>query len=88
MKQLLVFKSQSCAPCKALAAMIKETTLDVDQITTVDSSCSKDMFMEYNVRSVPTSILKKNGEVISTYIGYHTKDAYLAFIAGDIVRVG
>jgi thioredoxin 1 len=80
MKQLLIFKSQTCAPCKSLASMLKETTLNVDQITTVDSSCSKEMFMEYNVRSVPTSILKKNGEVISTYIGYTDKDKYLEFI--------
>jgi len=80
MKQLMIFKSQTCAPCKALTAMMKETILNVDQVTTVDSSCDREWFISYNVRSVPTSILMDNGHEIRRHVGYTDKDSYLQFI--------
>lgn len=86
MKQLWIFKSQSCAPCKALSTMLKDTNLKVDQITTIDTSMGKEIFMEYNVRTVPTSIIIEDGKEVSRYVGYTLKDAYLAFINGEIVR--
>lgn len=80
MKRLLVFKSITCAPCKSLSDMMKVTNLNVDQITTIDSSCSRDMFIEYNVRSVPTSIILVDNEEVSRLTGYKDKDSYLSFI--------
>jgi thioredoxin-related protein len=59
---------------------MKETNLAVDQITTIDSSCSKEMFQEYNVRSVPTSIILVDGKEVQRYTGYRTKEDYLSFV--------
>lgn len=80
MKQLWIFKSQTCVPCKALSTMLKDTNVNVDQITTIDTSSGKDIFMEYNVRSVPTSIILKDGKEVDRHVGYTNKDDYLKFI--------
>lgn len=83
MKQLWIFKSQTCAPCKALSTMLKETNVNVDQITTIDTSSGREIFMEYNVRSVPTSIIIEDGKEVSRYVGYTDKETYLGFIDTD-----
>lgn len=83
MKQLFIFKSQTCAPCKSLSTMLKNTNLKVDQITTIDTSMGREIFMEYNVRTVPTSIIIEDGKEVSRYVGYTDKETYLGFIDTD-----
>ena len=80
MKKLLIFKSQTCAPCKALNNSMKEVQLDVDSIMTVDTSCDRELFMEYNVRSVPTSIILVDGKEVSRYIGFTDIASYIGFV--------
>lgn len=72
MKQLIVFKSVTCAPCNALANAMKTANLSVDQITTVDVTGNKDMAIEYSIRQVPTCVILKDGKEVKRNVGAMT----------------
>lgn len=72
MKQLLVFKSVTCAPCNALSNVMKTAELNVDQITTVDVTGNRDIAIEYNIRQVPTCVILQDGKEIKRNVGTMT----------------
>ncbi len=74
---LVDFWAPWCAPCKMMAPVINEVAdeltgnaavgkLDVDQNQAVAA--------KYNVRSIPTLILFKNGKEVTRFVGVKTKD--------------
>lgn len=79
MKQLLVFKSVTCAPCNALANVMKTVKLNVDQITTIDVSGNKEIAIEYKIRQVPTCILLVDGNEVKRNVGAMTSTSLQEF---------
>lgn len=80
MKKLMVFKSSSCAPCKALFIVLEKNYLPVDKITVVDIASEPELFSQYNVQSVPTSIILENDVEDRRMIGFTDRVKYLEFI--------
>lgn len=70
MKQLIIFKASWCSPCKALAEVLKTTNVPVDKITTIDIDEFPNTSSEYNVRSVPTLLLKVDGVEVKRTTGF------------------
>jgi len=59
--------AQWCGPCKMMSPIIDElkTTMDGKaNIIKIDIDDQRDLAIKYNVRSVPTLLLFKDGEVV------------------------
>jgi thioredoxin 1 len=83
--ELLDFWAVWCGPCKIMEPILEEIEQEFgDKLTitklNVDEEPNQPLVSKYNVLSIPTYVLLKDGEVIETFIGVQPK----ALIANKI----
>lgn len=65
-----------CGPCKALSPIVDEIASDYEGKAVV-VKCNvddcEDVPMNYNIRSIPTLLFFKNGELVDRHVGMTTK---------------
>lgn len=69
---LLDFWADWCMPCKMVAPILEEISESFDgklKIGKVDVDSEGDLALEFNVVSIPTLVLVKNGEVVGQRVG-------------------
>ena len=74
---LLDFWAEWCGPCKMIAPIldqIAEEYKDRVQIAKLDVEQNQAIAMKYNVRSIPTLMLFKNGVVEAQHVGMLSKE--------------
>ena len=85
---LIVFSAKWCGPCKRLKPELKyvEDNFDSKMITftTVDVDMSSDIAVKYNVSSLPTLVLVKDGTVVETHKGVMPRDKIIKLINDNI----
>jgi thioredoxin 1 len=72
-----------CGPCKMIAPILEELANEYDgklQIAKLDVDHNSQSAMEYEVMSIPTLILFKNGQAVERIIGFMPKAKLLAKI--------
>jgi thioredoxin 1 len=72
------FWAEWCGPCKMIGPVIEELATDFDGKVTVGKmnvDSNKDIPMKYGVRSIPTILILKNGEVVDKHVGVASKQA-------------
>ena len=80
---LVDFWAEWCGPCKAVGPILEELATenaDAIEIAKVNVDDNQDLAMKFNVRSIPTMLLFKNGEVTKTIVGAKGK----AELAADL----
>ncbi len=77
---LVDFYADWCGPCKMIAPIVEEIANERDDITVGKVNVDDDgaLAMKYNVVSIPTLIVFKDGKEQSRIVGYRPKDAILA----------
>jgi thioredoxin 1 len=66
------FWAEWCSPCKQIAPLLEELAKDMDgkiKVAKVDIDSNPGTPQKYGVRSIPTLILFKNGQVAATKVG-------------------
>lgn len=73
---LIDFWATWCGPCRVIAPVVEELAKEYDgkvKIGKLDIDENQQTAMKYGVRSIPTLLLFKNGQVVDTIIGAHPK---------------
>ncbi|PSR14325.1 MAG: thioredoxin [Bacteroidetes bacterium] len=72
------FWAEWCGPCRMVGPIIEELAQDYEGKVTigkVDVDTNPETSMKYGVRSIPTILIIKNGEVVDKTVGVTTKKA-------------
>ena len=71
-----------CGPCKMLGPVLEQVAQQVDdvQIVKVNVDTEPAIAEKYNVMSIPTLLLFKNGECISKSVGFISTDQVLELL--------
>ena len=66
-------------PCRMIAPVIEELAADFEgkaNICKVNTDEEQDLAVKYGIRSIPTILFMKNGEVVETMVGASSKQAF------------
>ena len=69
---LIDFWATWCGPCKAIAPLIEEVASEFEgkiKVGKVDVDQNQGTAMKFGVRSIPTLLVIKNGEVVNQLVG-------------------
>ena len=70
------FWAEWCGPCRMITPIIEELATEYDGKATigkVNVDHHPNVSMKYGVRSIPTILILKNGEVVEKHVGVTTK---------------
>lgn len=82
---LVDFYAKWCGPCRMLSPIIDEISNERSfKVVKVDIDESDEVVMKYQIMSVPTLMLFKNGKMISSSIGYIPKEELNDWISKNI----
>ena len=84
---LVDFWAEWCGPCKMLGPILEEISTDLKdklQIVKVNLDENQDLAMKYSIRSIPTLLLFKEGELIDTKVGLLPKSDLVEWLGSKI----
>lgn len=72
---LVDFYATWCGPCKMMSPIMENIAEENNnvKVVKVDIDKNQDLAMQYNVMSIPTMIIFKNGETTKTFVGVTDK---------------
>ena len=84
---LVDFWAEWCGPCKMLGPILEEISEDLKdklQVVKVNLDANQDLAMKYSIRSIPTLLLFKGGELIDTKVGLLPKSDLVEWLNSKI----
>jgi len=81
------FWAEWCGPCKMIAPALEEISSEMQgkvKVAKLNIDENPELAARYGVRSIPTLMLFKNGEVADMKVGAAPKTALSAWIGGSI----
>ena len=81
------FWAEWCGPCKAIAPILEEVADEYKgkiKVGKVDVDQNQKTAMKYGVRSIPTLLLMKDGEVINQLVGAVPKSNITNILDGSL----
>ena len=84
---LVDFWAEWCGPCKQLAPRVEEAAQQYGEqikVCKVDIEEHRDLAVQYGIRSIPSLIIFKSGEVSGVQVGALTQEQLGEFIDTEI----
>ncbi len=84
---LVDFWAEWCGPCKAIAPVLDELAGEYDgklKIAKLDVDSNPQTARQFNVRSIPTLILFKDGDVGAQHVGAASKQQLKDFLDSNL----
>ena len=84
---LVDFWAEWCAPCKMLTPILEEISNEFKNklvIVKVNLDENQDLAMRYSIRSIPTLLLFKEGELLDTKVGLVPKTELVSWFNSKI----
>lgn len=86
---LVDFFAEWCGPCKAMGPIIEELAKDYEnndgvKIGKLNIDENQESAQKFNVMSIPTLLLFKDGKVVETLVGLQDKDSLKSVIDKNI----
>ena len=84
---LVDFWAEWCGPCKQIAPVVEEIAgehSDKLKVCKMDVEANRETAVQFGIRSIPTLLIFKNGEVAGSQIGAVSKQQLLEFIQAEI----
>ena len=76
MKSIKYFTATWCGPCQKFKPIMNEIASEGHSVQFIDIDSQGALAQQYNVRSVPTVIIEKNGEEVGRYSGLQSELTY------------
>ncbi|ACB61616.1 MULTISPECIES: thioredoxin [Exiguobacterium] len=79
---LVDFWATWCGPCRMLAPVLEELDADMEnvKIVKVDVDANPEVAGAFQVQSIPTLVLFKDGQPVNKTMGFMPKDALKEFV--------
>ena len=74
MKTAKYFSAAWCGPCKQFKPIMQELLDEGYNIEFIDGDENKEVAIEYNIRSIPTTVIEENGKEINRIVGVKSKE--------------
>ena len=71
------FRATWCGPCRMQSPVIEQLAEEMgDKVffSKVDVDANQETAAKFGIMSIPTMLIKKDGQVVDTIVGYHTKE--------------
>lgn len=81
------FWAEWCGPCRLVTPIVEELSKDYEgkaKIGKMNVDSNQTIPMEFGIRSIPTILIFKNGELAEKHVGTITKAALTAKIEGQL----
>ena len=68
-----------CGPCRMIAPVIEELAADFEgkaKVCKVNTDEEQDLAVKYGIRSIPTILFMKDGNVVDQMVGASSKQAF------------
>ena len=72
------FWAEWCGPCRMVGPIIEELAKEYDGkviVGKLDVDANHEVSMKYQIRSIPTILILKDGEIIHKHVGVATKQS-------------
>ena len=82
-KTLIYIKASWCGPCKQLSPTIDEVSSELGQTVTIckmDADENRDTCQQLGIRSIPTIIIFKDGQIVEKHTGMIQKPQLMSLL--------
>lgn len=65
-----------CGPCRMQSPVVEELAEEMKEVKflKMDVDANPETASNFGIMSIPTLLVKKDGQVVDTIVGYHSKD--------------
>lgn len=73
MKTAKYFSATWCGPCKQFKPIMEELSNEGYNIEFIDGDENREVAIKYNIRSIPTTVIEKDGNELNRIVGVRSK---------------